>query len=65
METLSKLKRQAEISSVYDEMVCRFVKTTPSLFENTSLKPFTKKLTFYTACQKREIFLRLRACPLR
>ena len=24
METLSKLKRQAEISSVYDEMVCRF-----------------------------------------
>ena len=51
METLSKLGRQAEISSVYDEMVCRFGE------DNT---PFIRKYIAQALCEKAHYFGQLK-----
>ena len=50
METLSKLERQAEIPSVYDEMVCRFGE------DNT---PFIRKYLAKALCEKDYYFTQL------
>ncbi|MBO6086182.1 MAG: tetratricopeptide repeat protein [Acetobacter sp.] len=54
METLSKLGRQAEIPSVYDEMVCRFGEDNTPFIRKYLAKALCEKAYYFTQLAKKE-----------